>query len=137
MWQNRSKSASGHPSAFHPVIPGLVRHADPSAFLVAASPLLARDEAAAAFYAAGVAALTQQTSPGERSYLATCGDAGAIVAAPARALLGSGRRRLFLVTDVANPTSNAIYGRIGFRPLSDIHHVDFVGADAAAASSAR
>ena len=54
------------------------------------------------------------------------GYATALVAALARALLAAGRRRLFLVTDVANPTSNAIYARIGFRPENDIYHFDLV-----------
>jgi GNAT superfamily N-acetyltransferase len=48
------------------------------------------------------------------------GYATALVAAMSRALIGAGRRRLFLLTDVANPTSNAIYRRIGFRAMSDI-----------------
>ena len=47
------------------------------------------------------------------------GFATALVAALARELLGAGKRQLFLVTDIANPTSNAIYARIGFRPLGD------------------
>jgi predicted GNAT family acetyltransferase len=54
------------------------------------------------------------------------GYATALVAALAQALLAAGRRRLFLVTDVANPTSNAIYARIGFRPETDIYHFDLV-----------
>lgn len=54
------------------------------------------------------------------------GYATALVAALARALLAAGRSRLFLVTDVTNPTANAIYSRIGFAPDSDIYHFDFV-----------
>jgi len=67
------------------------------------------------------------TEPAQRGR----GFATALVAALAQALLDTGRRQLFLVTDLANPTSNAIYARIGFRPLTDLHHVDFVAADAA------
>jgi RimJ/RimL family protein N-acetyltransferase len=55
------------------------------------------------------------------------GYATALVAAIARELLARGKRELFLVTDIANPTSNAIYARIGFRPLRDFcefHKVD-------------
>jgi RimJ/RimL family protein N-acetyltransferase len=51
----------------------------------------------------------------------------ALVAAVARELLARGKQELFLVTDIANPTSNAIYARIGFRPLRDFcefHKVD-------------
>lgn len=54
------------------------------------------------------------------------GYATALVAALARALLAAGKRRLFLLTDVANPTSNAIYARVGFRPGTDIYHFDLV-----------
>lgn len=54
------------------------------------------------------------------------GYATALVAALAREIKANGGRRVFLTTDVANPTSNAIYARIGFRPLSDFYHFDFV-----------
>ncbi len=54
------------------------------------------------------------------------GYATALVAALSHSLLAQGRQRMFLMTDVANPTSNAIYQRIGFRPQSDIYHFDFV-----------
>ena len=43
-------------------------------------------------------------------------------------LLAAGKRRLFLTTDIANPTSNAIYARIGFVPETDEVHLDFVAA---------
>jgi predicted GNAT family acetyltransferase len=56
------------------------------------------------------------------------GYATALVAAVARELLRRGKARLFLTTDVANPTSNAIYARIGFRPESDDCALDFVDA---------
>jgi predicted GNAT family acetyltransferase len=55
------------------------------------------------------------------------GYATALVAAVARELLARGKQELFLVTDIANPISNAIYARIGFRPLRDFcefHKVD-------------
>ena len=73
------------------------------------------------------------TDPAQRRL----GYASALVAALAQTLLDGGRRRLFLVTDLANSTSNAIYARIGFRPLSDIHHVDFTGAGPAPARPLR
>lgn len=60
------------------------------------------------------------------------GYATALVAALARELLARGKRRLFLTTDVANPTSNAIYARVGFVAETDEIHLDFV--DAAAGS---
>lgn len=54
------------------------------------------------------------------------GYATALVASLSRELLARGRRKLFLTTDVANPTSNAIYTRIGYRPENDEYHFDFV-----------
>ena len=54
------------------------------------------------------------------------GYATALVAALARELLERGKRKLFLTTDVANPTSNAIYARIGFRAENDDCGFDFI-----------
>jgi GNAT superfamily N-acetyltransferase len=56
------------------------------------------------------------------------GYATALVAELSQALLDQGRPKLFLITDLANPVSNSIYARIGYRPLSDIFHFDFVDA---------
>ena len=47
------------------------------------------------------------------------GYASALTAALTRRLLGSGRRFCFLYTDLANPTSNSIYQRIGYRAVGD------------------
>jgi predicted GNAT family acetyltransferase len=66
------------------------------------------------------------TVPGARGR----GYATALVAVLARELLARGKRTLFLTTDVANPTSNAIYARIGFRPQNDDCGFDFVVPDA-------
>jgi GNAT superfamily N-acetyltransferase len=52
------------------------------------------------------------------------GYASALVAALSSELLASGKRALFLTTDLANPTSNAIYERIGFKPVVDHVHID-------------
>ncbi len=56
------------------------------------------------------------------------GYATALVAALARDLLQRGKSRLFLTTDVANPTSNTVYARIGFRPENDDCALDFIDA---------
>jgi predicted GNAT family acetyltransferase len=61
------------------------------------------------------------TVPGSRGR----GYGSALTAALSRELLDGGRRELFLMTDVANPTSNAIYARIGYRPVSDTFRFDF------------
>jgi hypothetical protein len=54
------------------------------------------------------------------------GYATALVAALSRELLARGKPKLFLTTDAANATSNAIYARIGYRPQNEDCHFDFV-----------
>ena len=54
------------------------------------------------------------------------GYASAMVAELVRELFAAGKRAIFLTTDAANPTSNGIYRRIGFRPVADHYHFDFV-----------
>jgi hypothetical protein len=53
------------------------------------------------------------------------GYASALTAALTERLLAGGRRFCFLFTDLANPTSNAIYQRIGYRPLGDVDRYRF------------
>jgi GNAT superfamily N-acetyltransferase len=48
------------------------------------------------------------------------GYASAIVAELTGSILASGRRFCFLFTDLANPTSNSIYQRVGYRPVTDV-----------------
>jgi GNAT superfamily N-acetyltransferase len=48
------------------------------------------------------------------------GYASALVAALSQRLLDEGRSHCCLYTDLANPTSNAIYQRLGYTPLCDI-----------------
>ena len=50
----------------------------------------------------------------------------AVTAAISRRLLEGGHRFCFLYTDLANPTSNAIYTRIGYEPVCDSREVRFV-----------
>ena len=78
---------------------------------------------------------------GPRSMAASCGDtpdgcrvgyvytppewrgrgyASACVATLSRQILKGGRRFCFLYTDLSNPTSNAIYQRIGYEPVCDV-----------------
>jgi uncharacterized protein len=56
------------------------------------------------------------------------GYATALVAAVSETLLADGHRFCCLFTDLANPISNAIYPRIGYRPVCDFAEVDLVGA---------
>lgn len=52
------------------------------------------------------------------------GYATALTAHLSQRLLDRGKRFCFLYTDLSNPTSNEIYQRIGYRPISDV--VDYV-----------
>ncbi len=53
------------------------------------------------------------------------GYASAVVAALTRRLLDGGLRFCSLYTDLANPTSNGIYRRLGYVPVADVADVDF------------
>ncbi|MFD5815525.1 GNAT family N-acetyltransferase [Streptomyces sp. NPDC127038] len=53
------------------------------------------------------------------------GYAGAVTAEVSRAALATGVREVLLFTDLANPTSNGLYQRIGYRPVSDFATFDF------------
>jgi hypothetical protein len=76
---------------------------------------------------AGVSARTRRgvrigpvyTPPDERRQ----GYATALVADLSQEMLDRGRVLCFLYTDLANPTSNAIYAAVGYRPVCDV--VDF------------
>jgi uncharacterized protein len=58
------------------------------------------------------------------------GYASAMVGELSRELFAAGKRAILLSADVANPTSNSIYRRIGFRPVTDYFHFDLVEARA-------
>jgi uncharacterized protein len=53
------------------------------------------------------------------------GYATALVGLMTKELLEGGRRFCFLFTDLANPTSNSIYRRIGYRPVTDVDQYTF------------
>ncbi len=53
------------------------------------------------------------------------GYASACVAALSQQLLDAGWQFCALFTDLANPTSNDIYQRIGYRPVCDFNEYDF------------
>jgi RimJ/RimL family protein N-acetyltransferase len=56
------------------------------------------------------------------------GYAKACVAALSSRLLAEGRRYCCLYADLANPASNAVYRRIGYRPVSDAAEYELGGA---------
>ena len=47
------------------------------------------------------------------------GYGAAVTAQATRAALDAGAAEVVLFTDLANPTSNAVYRRIGYRPVED------------------
>lgn len=53
------------------------------------------------------------------------GYATTLVARQSQWLLDSGHRFCFLYTDLSNPTSNAIYRRIGYRQVAESHEYEF------------
>ncbi len=53
------------------------------------------------------------------------GYASACVAATSDRALASGRRFCTLYTDLANPTSNGVYRRIGYRRIGDSRMIGF------------
>ena len=70
--------------------------------------------------AAGVSRLGPVFTPDDRR---GNGFGSAVTAAAARVALDTGADDVVLFTDVANPTSNAIYRAIGFAPVSDWVHI--------------
>ena len=58
------------------------------------------------------------------------GYASALVAALSQGMMAEGARFCVLYTDLANPTSNAIYQRVGYYPLEDVRDIEIVGAAA-------
>jgi predicted GNAT family acetyltransferase len=53
------------------------------------------------------------------------GYAGAVTVEVSRAALAAGATEVVLYTNAANPTSNALYQRIGYVPLTDFAAYDF------------
>jgi GNAT superfamily N-acetyltransferase len=53
------------------------------------------------------------------------GYASAVTAAAARWAIDAGAEHVLLHTDLANPVSNAVYRRIGFRPVDDCVELEF------------
>ena len=55
------------------------------------------------------------TPPDHRQH----GYGGAVTVAVSQGALDAGAGQLVLFTDLANPTSNALYPRLGYRPVQD------------------
>jgi hypothetical protein len=68
------------------------------------------------------------TPPGQRQR----GYAGAVTAAVSQAALEAGVKHVVLFTDLANPTSNALYQRLGYRPVEDRAELSFESTAAGA-----
>ncbi|MCO8275666.1 GNAT family N-acetyltransferase [Actinoplanes sp. TRM 88003] len=113
--------------AFHDEI-GERRPADPARFLAYGGILLWDDGrspvsmAARSQPAAGAVRIQLvYTPPVQRGR----GYAGAVTVAAARTAQAEGAESVVLNTDLANPTSNALYQRLGFRPVEDRVIVEF------------
>jgi len=61
------------------------------------------------------------------------GYGGAVTAAASQAALDAGASAVVLFTDLANPTSNALYRRLGYRPVCDRVLLELAGPDATGA----
>ncbi|BFO22884.1 hypothetical protein SHKM778_92720 [Streptomyces sp. KM77-8] len=57
------------------------------------------------------------------------GYAAAVAAEVSRAALATGARDVVLFADLSNPTSNALYQRLGYRTLADWGTYDFAYAE--------
>ena len=69
------------------------------------------------------------TPPGRRRH----GYAAGVTAAVTQAALDAGAADVLLFTDLANPTSNALYPRLGYRPVGDRQELSFNPATEGAA----
>ena len=67
------------------------------------------------------------TPPGQRRR----GYGGAVTTAISQAALDAGAASVVLFTDLANPTSNALYQRLGYRPVGDRFVIDLSAGDGA------
>jgi len=79
--------------------------------------------------AVAMAGFARQTSHGiaiswvyTPAHLRRSGYATSCVAALTQRMLDSGKKFCCLYTDLANPTSNSIYQKIGYRPVCDVQH---------------
>jgi predicted GNAT family acetyltransferase len=82
-------------------------------------------QAAARAVTAGMSRIGPVYTPPERR---RHGYAAAVTAAAARWALDRGARHVLLYTDLANPTTNRLYPRLGFRPRYDAVELRFVPA---------
>ncbi len=99
----------------------LARHVDSEALAIWVDGEPVSLAAAMAPSATGIRVNLVYTPPAmrRRGYAAAC------VAALSQRQLDAGRAFCSLYTDLANPTSNSVYRRIGYRPVSDVVDLEF------------
>ncbi len=103
----------------------LVRHVDSEALAIWEDGEPVSMAAAMAPSATGIRVNLVYTPPAmrRRGYAAAC------VAALNRRQLDAGRAFCSLYTDLANPTSNSVYRRIGYRPVGDVVDLEFISRE--------
>ncbi|CAM5465092.1 N-acetyltransferase domain-containing protein OS=Streptomyces antimycoticus OX=68175 GN=SSPO_024800 PE=4 SV=1 [Streptomyces antimycoticus] len=78
---------------------------------------------------AGMARVALVYTPPEQRGRGYAGAATAAVSRAARLRKAAGVREVLLFADLDNPTSNALYQRLGYRPLEDHLVVSFTSAE--------
>src|SRR5207248_1709249 len=97
-----------------PAVPAV--NATPEAAEAFARDWCRRSRAAVPGPVAGVFKVAPVYTPPQRR---RHGYGGAVTAAVSRAALDAGATDVVLYTDLANPTSNSVYQRLGYRPVHD------------------
>ncbi len=103
----------------------LVRHVESGALVIWVDGKPVSMAVAMAPSATGIRINLVYTPPAmrRRGYAAAC------VAALSQLQLDAGRAFCSLYTDLANPTSNSVYRRIGYRPVSDVVDLEVVSPE--------
>lgn len=124
-WREAFGVEMGHGGAFaeqrpHDLVRAQAATAGELLWVVEASPVA---QASARAVTAGMSRIGPvYTPPEHRGH----GYAAAVTAAAARWALDHGARHVLLYTDLANPTTNRLYPRLGFRPRYDALELRFV-----------
>ncbi len=123
-WTNafhREANASGHPDS-GPVVDGRLAYGGLLVWETGGEPVATAARTPVVGGMSRVAPV--YTPPAQRGK----GYGGAVTVAISRAAREAGAHEVVLFTDLANPTSNALYPRLGYRPVSDRVVLSFTAA---------